>query len=185
MQSGVSHNPAQNENQAVLDIIDRYAGTWKLLLQYDEDRLPLPAVRHEPKTTLDIVRARRAIALLKNDLLSRGEATDIFGQERGEALAGILGAVSQTFGGQDLYPSVEEKAAHLLYFVIKDHPFTDGNKRIGSFLFALFLQENGLPDGGSFGNRALVSLALLTAASEPGQKDLMIRLIMNLIVETG
>jgi prophage maintenance system killer protein len=88
-------------------------------------------------------------------------------------------------GGKDLYPSVEEKAAHLLYFVIKDHPFTDGNKRIGSFLFLLFLKKNDLLDQKSFSNKALVALALLTAASEPGQKELMVRLIVNLISEEG
>ena len=76
-------------------------------------------------------------------------------------------------------------AAHLLYFVIKDHPFTDGNKRIGSFLFLLFLKKNDLLDQKSFSNRALVALALLTAASEPGQKELMVRLIVNLISEEG
>jgi len=76
-------------------------------------------------------------------------------------------------------------AAHLLYFVIKDHPFTDGNKRIGSFLFLLFLKKNDLLDQKSFSNKALVALALLTATSEPGQKELMIRLIVNLISEEG
>jgi prophage maintenance system killer protein len=79
---------------------------------------------------------------------------------------------------------VEEKAAHLLYFVIKDHPFTDGNKRIGSFLFLYFLQINGLLGEHSFDNKALVALTLLTAASDPRQKDLLIRLIVNLLAET-
>jgi prophage maintenance system killer protein len=116
--------------------------------------------------------------------MDRGEATDIFGSERNEALAGILGAISQTFDGDDLYPSAEEKAAHLLYFVIKDHPFTDGNKRIGSFLFLYFLQINGLLDDVGFDNKALVALALLTAASDPNQKDLLIRLIMNLLTDS-
>jgi prophage maintenance system killer protein len=177
-----SHNLVTDEGRAVLDIVNRYARTWQLLLQYDEDNLQVPADKHETRSGLDLDQARRAISSLKKELLAKGEATDIFGQERGHGLAGIIGAVHQTFGGQELYASVEEKAAHLLYFVIKDHPFTDGNKRIGSFLFLLFLQANGLLDGGkNFDNRALVSLALLTAASEPGQKEVLIRLIMNLI----
>lgn len=183
-ESSFEVNPARSpdEKQAVLDIVNRYARTWQLLLQYDEDNLQVPADKHETRTGIDLDQARRAIAALKKELLAKGEATDIFGHERGHGLAGIIGAVHQTFGGQELYPSVEEKAAHLLYFVIKDHPFTDGNKRIGSFLFLLFLQANGLLDGGRyFDNRALVSLALLTAASEPGQKEVLIRLIMNLI----
>ncbi|MFH1217312.1 MAG: RhuM family protein [Pseudomonadota bacterium] len=178
-----SHNLVSDEGRAVLEVVNRYARTWQLLLQYDEDKLPLPATKHDTKSVLEIDQARKAIATLKNDLMSRGEATDFFGNERGHGLIGLIGAVQQSFGGQDLYPSVEEKAAHLLYFVIKDHPFTDGNKRIGSFLFLLFLKANGLLEGGSFDNRALVALALLTAASESGQKELMVRLIMNLIAD--
>ncbi|MEW6521273.1 MAG: virulence protein RhuM/Fic/DOC family protein [Thermodesulfobacteriota bacterium] len=180
-----SHNLVSDEGRAVLEVVNRYARTWQLLLQYDEDKLPVPATKHNTRSVLGIDQARQAIATLKNDLLSRGEATDLFGHERGHGLAGLIGAVQQSFGGQDLYPSVEEKAAHLLYFVIKDHPFTDGNKRIGSFLFLLFLQANGLLNVGSFDNRALVALALLTAASESGQKEILIRLIMNLIGEEG
>ena len=105
------------------------------------------------------------------------------GSALAESLAAILGAIHQTFDGQDLYPGIEEKAAHLLYFIIKDHPFTDGNKRIGSFLFLLFLQTNGLIDTFRFDNKALVALALLIAASDPAQKQLMIRLIVNLLTE--
>jgi prophage maintenance system killer protein len=129
----------------------------------------------------ELEEVREAIASLRRELLTRGEATDIFGQERGHGLSGILGAVGQSFAGQDLYPSVEEKAAHLLYFVIKDHPFTDGNKRIGSFLFLLFLQSSqhrSVPD-----DKALVALTLLIASSAPEQKELLIRLVVNLITE--
>ncbi|MCI5145049.1 MAG: Fic family protein, partial [Candidatus Electrothrix sp. AR3] len=89
------------------------------------------------------------------------------------------GAVRQSFAGQDLYPSIEEKAAHLLYFTIKDHPFTDGNKRIGSFLFLLFLRLN--QSRVNFDDKALVALTLLIAASAPEQKDLLIRLVVNLL----
>ncbi len=99
-------------------------------------------------------------------------------------MAGILGAIHQTFGGEDLYPSIEEKAAHLLYFVIKDHPFSDGNKRIGSFLFLLYLQECGLLDAVRFDNKALVALALLVAASDPSQKNVLIRLVIHLLADS-
>lgn len=178
------HDLVKEEGRAVLDIVNRYARTWQLLLQYDEDNLPVPEVKHAAKSGLELEDVRQSIIALKNKLMSRGEATNIFGQERGHGLAGLIGAVQQSFGGQDLYPSVEEKAAHLLYFVIKDHPFTDGNKRIGSFLFLLMLKENGMLGEGSFNNRALVALALLTAASDPNQKDLLIRLIINLLAGT-
>jgi len=180
-----SHNLVSDEGLAVLEVVNRYARTWQLLLQYDENNLPAPETKHVAKSNLEIDKARQAIAVLKKELMVRKQASEIFGQERGNALSGIVGAVQQTFDGKDLYPSVEEKAAHLLYFVIKDHPFTDGNKRIGSFLFLLFLKMNDLLDQKSFSNRALVALALLTAASEPGQKELMVRLIVNLISEEG
>ncbi|MHB8169784.1 MAG: type II toxin-antitoxin system death-on-curing family toxin [Thermoleophilia bacterium] len=101
----------------------------------------------------------------------------------------MIGAVEQTFDGQSLYPSIEEKAAHLLYFIIKDHPFADGNKRIGSFLFILFLRQNQyLEDASGFpkiNDNALVALALLTAESEAGNKELIIHLMMNLLAERG
>jgi prophage maintenance system killer protein len=180
-----SHDLISEEGKAVLEMVSRYARTWRLLLEYDEERLPVPETRHEAKAAIRTEAVRQAIAALKKELISRGEATDLFGQERGHCLAGILGAIEQSFGGQDLYPSVEEKAAHLLYFVIKDHPFSDGNKRIGSFLFVLYLKHNGLGKGGCFDNRSLVALALLIATSEPAHKDLLVRLIMNLIGEAG
>jgi len=179
------HELISDEGRAVLDIITRYAGTWQLLLQYDEETLPLVQSQAKVVAALEIEAIRRAISILKRELSSRGEATALFGQERGYGLAGIIGAVQQSFGGEELYPSLELKAAHLLYFVIKDHPFSDGNKRIGSFLFLLFLAANNQEEAGRFDNRALVALTLLTAASDAGQKDLMIRLIVNLLSITG
>ncbi|MBU0483577.1 MAG: virulence protein RhuM/Fic/DOC family protein [Proteobacteria bacterium] len=178
-----SHESLTDEGRAVLDVINRYARSWSLLLKYDEDRLELPKSRHTTKQPLDYDRAAKSIKALKNDLLERSEATGLFGQQRGESLRGILGNLDQTFGGQDLYASVEEKAAHLLYFVIKDHPFTDGNKRIGSFLFLVFLQENNILEQSGINNNGLVALTLLIAESDPRQKDLMIRLIMNLLAQ--
>lgn len=165
----------------MLEIVNRYAGTWRLLLQYDEDTLAKPKEGHDATEDFEIASVHSAIASLKRDLAEKGEATALFGQERGHGLEGIIGSIYQTFGGRSLYPSVEEKGAHLLYFVIKDHPFSDGNKRIGTFLFVLFLQVNGLLDQLHFDNKGLVALALLTAASEPSQKDLLVRLIMNLL----
>ena len=168
-----------------MELVRRYGLSWQLLLQYDEDRLALPAgLNRRELVSFDMAVVRWGIACLREELAARGEATDLFGRERGESLAGILGAIHQTFGGQDLYPSIEEKAAHLLYFVIKDHPFSDGNKRIGSFLFLLYLQESDLLDAVRFDNKALVALALLVAASDPAQKEVLIRLIINLLGES-
>ena len=179
------HELVTEEGRGVLDVITRYAKSWLLLKEYDDNTLSIPERRRPARVAIDYARARENINMLKARLVEKGEASNLFGQERTEQLVGILGAIEQTFGGDPLYPSIEEKAAHLLYFVIKDHPFTDGNKRIGSFLFILFLRENGyLEDANGvpkINDNALVALALLTAESEPRNKELMIRLIMNLI----
>ncbi len=177
----LENHDLNDEGQVVIDIIGRYSDTWRLLLQYDEDSLKIPENQQGGKRQLNLDAARGAVVSLKGDLLGKGEATELFGQERGEGLAGILGAIYQTFGGYDLYPSVAEKAANLLYFVIKDHPFSDGNKRIGTFLFVLFLEINDRLAEVNFSNKALVALTLLTAISDPDQKDLLVRLIVNLI----
>ena len=176
-----SHEALSDEGKAVLEVVGRYAKSWSLLLKYDEDRLELPKNRHPARRSLDYARTGKSIKALKDDLMARGEASELFGQERDHYLQGILGNLDQTFGGQELYASVEEKAAHLLYFVIKDHPFSDGNKRIGSFLFLIYLRENNLLEQSGINDNGLVALALLIAESDPRQKDLMIRLIMNLL----
>jgi prophage maintenance system killer protein len=185
-----SHELVNDQGRAVLDVVTRYASSWRLLLQYDENRLPeSPVHPTHPVAGLPPNESRRAILGLKQALLAKGEATELFGQERGGALDGILGSIEQTFDGEALYPSVEARAAHLLYFVIKDHPFSDGNKRIGSFLFLLYLDRNGLltrPAGTlRFAENALVAVALLVAESNPAHKELLIRLILNLLQDGG
>ena len=167
--------------RAVLDLIVGYADTWRLLLEYDEDRLALPPGARPSSGVLDYARASHAIADFKRELMARSGATPLFGSTRGEALEGILGSIEQTMFGEALYRTREEKAAHLLYFVIKDHPFSDGNKRIGSFLFMLYLQQERMAH--RLNPQALTALALLIAESAPAGKDLMIRLIINLLVE--
>src|SRR5262249_45128269 len=135
-----THVLNDQEARALLDVIGRYASSWQMLRQYDENDLPeRPASPTRRMKRLTLKQARTAIEALKVDLLNRGEATGILGQERGDGLAGLLGNIEQTFGGAPLYPSVEERAAALLYFVIKDHPFVDGNKRVGSLLFVHYL----------------------------------------------
>ena len=170
---------AQEMGMDLITIIQAYAKTWDLLVRYDEDRLEMPPLEDDADiTTLSYEEAQNAIASLRKGL--EQEATSFFGQERDEALKGILGNLDQTFGGIPVYPSSKEKAAHLLYFVIKDHPFSDGNKRIGSFLFLVYLYKAGL-DMGAINNNSLTALALLIAESAPSQKDMMVRLITNLI----
>ncbi|MGH8278228.1 MAG: RhuM family protein [Gammaproteobacteria bacterium] len=167
--------------RAVLELISSYADTWRLLLEYDEDRLTTPPGARPSKGVLDYAKATAAITDFKRELMARREATALFGNPRGEALEGILASIEQTMFGEGLYRSREEKAANLLYLVIKDHPFSDGNKRIGSFLFMLYLKQEDIAH--SLNPTALTALALLIAESAPASKDLMIRLIMNLLVE--
>jgi prophage maintenance system killer protein len=125
------------------------------------------------------------------DAVSRMKATmgelagGLFGREKDKGLESAIGAVYQTFGGRDLYPSIEEKAAHLLYFVVKNHAFVDGNKRIAAFLFIWYLDANGIlyrADGGKrLADNALVALTLLIAESKPAEKDIICKVIVNLI----
>ena len=166
---------------AVLNLITGYADTWRLLLEYDEDRLAVPPGARPSKGVLDYAMSTAAIADFRRELIARQEATPLFGNLRGEALEGILASIEQTMFGEALYRSREEKAANLLYLIIKDHPFSDGNKRIGSFLFMLYLRQEEIAH--SLNPSALIALALLIAESAPASKDLMIRLIMNLLVE--
>ena len=175
------HETLTDEGRAVLEVVSRYAKSWSLILKYDEDRLELPEDRHPSEKCLEYKRAKEAIKTLKSELIEQGEASDLFGLEQGRHLQGILGNIAQTFDSHELYPNVEEKAAHLLYFVIKDHPFTDGNKRIGAFLFLIFLKDNNLLEQSGINDNGLVALALLIAESAPKQKNLLIKLILNLL----
>jgi len=131
--------------------------------------------------------AYSSIIQLKKNLMEKHEATELFAHLReANALRGIFGNIYQTYDSAELYPTLEEKAAHLLYFIVKDHPFTDGNKRSGAFLFVLFLAKNALLFDEKTGerkinDRALVAITLLIAESDPKDKNIMIQLVMNLI----
>ncbi len=118
-------------------------------------------------------------------MIERGEATALFANPRAEGLAGIFGNLDQTVFGAPAYPTIESKAAHLLYFVVKNHPFSDGNKRSGAFLFVDFLHRNGRllndRDEPVINDTGLAALTLLVAESDPKQKDTLIRLIMNML----
>jgi prophage maintenance system killer protein len=174
-----------DQGRGLVDVIARYTQTFLLLQRYDEGLLI------EPKGIVGGLlppapEARAAIVRLKRDLLARGEATELFGREREDGLAALLGNLDQSVFGEPAYPTVESKAAHLLYFVIKNHPFSDGNKRIGSFLFVEFLHRNGrlIRNGEAVINDVgLAALALLVAESAPTDKEVMIRLVMNMLAE--
>lgn len=170
--------------RGLVDIVTRYAQTFLLLQRYDEGLLTEPP-EQRGGVLPTLAEARMALTRLKADLMARGEATDLFARERGDAFDALLGNLDQTVFGEPAYPSVEAKAAHLLYFVIKNHPFSDGNKRSGAFLFVDFLNRNGrlLDTAGQpvINDIGLAALALLVAESDPGQKETMIRLVMNML----
>lgn len=174
----------QGEAVGLLNIITGYAKSWILLQKYDEGKLKIGKTS-KTKKELNYNEAEKAILELKNNLLKKNEAGNLFGNEREKMLDGILGNIRQSFAGKELYPSIEEKAAHLLYFVIKDHPFSDGNKRIGAFLFLLFLAKNDylINKYGQkkFDENGLVALALLIAESDPKEKEAMVKLVINLL----
>jgi len=174
-----------DEAKGLFDIIDRYAKTWALLQAYDSDSLGEREGATGQRFILDYDEAKGAISELKSDLMAKGDATELFGNKKAGEFKEALLSIYQTFGGVELLPSVEEKAANLLYCIIEDHPFSDGNKRIGSVSFYPVLHKNGVaskPNGEpKINDNALVSLALLVASSDAGQKELMVKLIVNLL----
>lgn len=182
----VAANPEVSGSGArgLADIVSRYAQTFLLLQRYDEGLLTSPKVQ-DGGTLPTVDEARSALSLLKSDLVTKGEATDLFAREREDGLASLLGNLDQSVFGEPAYPSIESKAAHLIYFVIKNHPFSDGNKRSGAFLFVDFLNRNNRligPNGEPVINDiGLAALALLIAESDPSQKETMINLVMNML----
>jgi prophage maintenance system killer protein len=169
--------------QEVVQLILGYARTWRLLQDYDRGELGVPAGARPARGILALAEARRALDALAGELRQRGEASELFARDRADGLASILGNLEQSMFGEPLYRTREERAAHLLYFVIKNHPFSDGNKRSGAFLFLLYLRQEGMRL--TLNEQGLTALTLLIAESDPKAKDLMVRLTMNLIAEAA
>lgn len=180
---------ATDMGRGLVDIMGRYTQTFLWLQQYDEGLLEEPkgkdgGILPSPDS------AMASLAELKVQLIDRSEASDLFARSsKPDSLAGIFGNLHQTVFGEPAYPTIESKAAHLLYFVVKNHPFIDGNKRSGAFLFVDFLHRNGrlLDSEGHpiINDTGLAALTLLVAESDPGQKDTLIKLIMNLLCSNG
>jgi prophage maintenance system killer protein len=174
------------QGEVVAGVISDYARSWSLLQGYDEQQLAEIGIKQPDMRPLELEEALAAIGELKQTLLAKGEATDLFGMVRGEGLASALATIEQGFGEELFYPNVASRAAHLLYFVIKNHPLADGNKRCGSFLFLWYLRLNqpllAKPVEQLVNDNTLVALALLVAESLPDQKTLMIRLIEHFVL---
>jgi prophage maintenance system killer protein len=174
------------QGAAVLSVISDYARSWSLLQGYDEQSLVARTDKQTGMQALALDDVLAAMAQLKKELMAKGEATALFGQVRGEGLASAIATIEQGFGDSWFYPNVASRAAHLLYFVIKNHPLADGNKRSGAFLFLWYLRINqhllAQPVGQLINDNTLVALALLVAESQATQKELMIRLIEHFVL---
>ena len=172
---------SKSEGVALLQVISDYAYALDLLDQYDYQRL---SVEKTSKTEIFRLTYEDAVAKIQM-VRERFGNSNLFGNEKDDSFKSSISTIYQTFEGVDLYPSIEEKAANLLYFVTKNHSFTDGNKRIAAMLFLYFLERNGAlyrPDGTKrIADNALVALTLMIAISKPDEKETLIKVIVNLI----
>jgi prophage maintenance system killer protein len=173
------------EAKGLLEIINNYANSFVLLNKFDSNNLTTEKLSKNITYEIKYKEATKAINELKKQLMEKKEAANLFGNQKDESFQGTLKNITQTFDGDYLYPSIEEQASHLLYFIIKNRPFSDGNKRIGAFMFIWFLEKNkhSIKKSGELkiNDNALTALALLVAQSNPSEKELMIKLICNLI----
>lgn len=172
-----------DEAMALLRVVGEYRFALDLLDDYDYQRVGAPPAGEKTVYSLSYPEALRIVEQLRE----RFGGSAIFGRQKDEGLQSALGAIMQTFGGHDLYPSLEEKAAHLLYFLIKNHAFIDGNKRIGAALFLWFLEKNdAIRDRKGerrISDAALVALTLLIAESKPTEKEIIVRIVTHLLCE--
>ncbi len=173
------------ENSVYRQLIADYAKSWHLLQGYDEQSLAAISDKQQDMRPLILDDVLAALAELKTALIAKGEASELFAQPRGDGLASAIATIEQGFADEYFYPNIASRAAHLLYFIIKNHPLADGNKRSGAFLFLCYLRLNqhllAKPLELLINDNTLVALALLVAESLPAQKDLIIRLIEHFI----
>lgn len=170
-----------DETKGLIQVITEYSRALDILDDYDHQRLSAPKGTKQARFELTYAEARKIIEAVKQKF----KGSSLVGQEKDESFKGSIGAIYQTFDGKDVYPTVEEKAAHLLYFVTKNHSFVDGNKRVAAALFVCFLQKNGIllrkDKTRIIDNNALIALTLMIAASKPPEKDTMVKVILNLL----
>ena len=177
---------SHDEATWLLDIITQYAQSWLLLYKYDKQEDLTQSLNNELIYKITATDAQKSLNELKSTLIEKDQASDLFAFAKdSNSLEWIFGSIYQTFWWKDVYSSIEEKAAHLLYFVVKNHPFADGNKRSGAFLFILFCERNNVllseKGGYKINDKWLVALTLLIAQSDPKEKELMTQLVMNLL----
>ncbi len=181
----LAKNNTHIKNDDILELIKTFSSTWFSLESYDKQNLPRNGKQKTKKKT-DFKKLSKSlyteIEILKQDLIKKKEATELFAQEKKlGSLDGILGNIFQSVFGQDAYKTIEEKAVHLLYFIIKNHPFNDGNKRSGAFAFIWFLQKMNFNFRDKISPEALTALTLLIAESDPKDKEKMTGLVLLLL----
>jgi len=184
LEEKAKHELLKGQAQEILSLLSSYSKSLSILEQYDKGKLTKKQ-KGRAKFVLEIDDCERIMVNLKQELIAKKEAGELFGKENSGRFEGIIKGLYQTFGGKEVYKSIEEKAAHLLYLIIKDHPFLDGNKRIASILFVYFLERNNYSHKKNWerkiNDNALTALALLIAISDPKEKETMINIITNLI----
>jgi prophage maintenance system killer protein len=170
-----------DEATGLLKVVADYSYALDILDKYDHQQLSLIGTTDQQLFVATYDEAIQAIKELKNKFGGSG----LFGNEKDDSFKGSIGTIYQSFGGVEFYPTIEEKAANLLYFVVKNHSFSDGNKRIAAYLFVWFLEKNGIlyrEDGSKrIADNALVALTLMIAESKPDEKDMMVKVVVNLI----
>lgn len=184
LQKQAGKKQLKGQEKEIINLLADYSKTLSILEKYDKGNLRKPKGK-KADFVLEYKNCVAIITELKKELAEKEEASEFFGAERQSAFESVIGNLYQTFGGKGLYKTIEEKAAHLLYLIIKDHPFFDGNKRIGAFLFVYFLDQTNYlhreKGEKKINDNTLVALALLIAESDPKEKNMMVKIIMNLI----
>lgn len=176
----LSQNNQNLETKDILSLIQSFSNTFFALDSYDKNQFPHQGTQLEIETSA--AEFHKDLQQLKAELIRKGEASELFAQEKRQGnLEGIFGNVFQSVFGSDAYPTIEEKVAHLLYFIIKNHPFTDGNKRSGAFGFIWLLQKSGYNFYKKISPETLTTLTILMAESNPSDKDKMIGIVQLLL----
>jgi len=175
-------NNTKIETSDILELISTFANTWFSLKAYDTETFPKKGITKK-RVIFTAKELIQTLEKLKKNLISKKQTTDLFGRERNQnSIQGIIGNVFQSAFGKEMYPSIEEKAAHLLYFMVKNHPFIDGNKRNGAFAFIWFLKKTGTLRA-SLSPETLTALTLLIAESKTEDKNKMTGLVLLLLKE--
>lgn len=175
------NEPLDADTRSLVDVVSDYAFALDTLDDYDHQRLTLPKKQKQERFKATYENAMAAIQGLKEKF----GGSDLFGHEKDDSFKSSIGQIYQTFDGVELYPSVEQKAAMLLYLVVKNHSFSDGNKRIAATLFLWFMQNNGIlynSDGGKrIADATLVAITLMIAESRPEDMEMMVKVVINLM----